>query len=354
MDKFKVSIIVPVFNCEQYISNCLESIVSQTHRNIEIILVNDGSSDNSESIIKKFMEKDKRIVYFYQENSGPSAARNTGITNSNGKYLVFVDSDDTIDNSYVESLLKAIVATRSDIVCCGYKDISEYGIVNYTDFKVEKGDSLSAYIKMASHGTGGVLWSKIYKKDIIETNNLRMNKKLFMSEDLIFVLQYLTYCKNFNAIPQYLYNYNRLNQKSISCNISIDYMDNYVKVWEEIITTLKPLSLKDFNLEKLITKKVQEFVLNIVESQSKNLHTIGINTSVNNINKVLSKRFIQRYVKEFNSNNLINKPYVFFLKNKLIKLSIVYGVILTFLKSLRRKWKIKRLGAYEKKVINSY
>ena len=84
-----VSVIVPVYNCEEYLADCLESILNQTYTNIEIVIVNDGSTDYSEKIVNKYQEKDNRVVYYYQENSGPSEARNNGISNSTGEYLSF-------------------------------------------------------------------------------------------------------------------------------------------------------------------------------------------------------------------------------------------------------------------------
>ncbi|MEH7464169.1 glycosyltransferase family 2 protein, partial [Bacillus thuringiensis] len=126
----KVSIIVPVYNCEEYLSNCIESILNQTYKNIEIVIVNDGSIDQSEKIINKYKVKEERIMYYYQDNCGPSEARNKGIINSTGEYVTFIDADDTVDKYYVELLLNKMINSNSDLVCCGYKDISEYGVLN--------------------------------------------------------------------------------------------------------------------------------------------------------------------------------------------------------------------------------
>ena len=123
-----------------------------------------------------------------------------------------------------------MINSGSDLVCCGYQDISEHGILDHTDFDFEDSVSLYSFIDMVCKGTGGVLWSKIYKKDIIVKNDLKMDKNLFMSEDLVFVLQYVSYCRSFAAIKEYLYNYNRLNQGSISSNVSIGYLKNFITV----------------------------------------------------------------------------------------------------------------------------
>lgn len=111
-----VSIVIPVFNAQDYIASCLKSVIKQSYRSIEIIVVNDGSTDKSESIISNFASIDDRINYFKQTNMGVSAARNTGIAESRGKYICFVDADDSINSFYIESLLNMAITTGADIV----------------------------------------------------------------------------------------------------------------------------------------------------------------------------------------------------------------------------------------------
>lgn len=120
-----VSVIVPVYNTERYLSLCLTSIVNQTYRNLEILLINDGSTDGSEAVCRQFMAKDPRIQLFCQENQGQSAARNLGLDHMTGKYLMFVDSDDYIDPAMVELLLNCILTHEADIAVCDYVKIGE-------------------------------------------------------------------------------------------------------------------------------------------------------------------------------------------------------------------------------------
>ncbi|HGH7173398.1 TPA: glycosyltransferase family 2 protein [Bacillus wiedmannii] len=338
----KVSIIVPVYNCEKYISKCLESIINQTYKNIEIVIINDGSTDKSEKIINTYRKKDNRIICLFQDNSGPSEARNKGILNSTGKYLIFIDSDDTVDKCYVEFLLNQMIFSNSDLVCCGYKDISKYGVLNCTDFDFENSVSVHSFIEMTCKGTGGVLWGKIYKKEIIAKNDLKMDKDIFMCEDLVFVLQYTSQCKSFSAIKDYLYNYNRLNQNSISSNISIHYMQNYITVCERIDEVFHSVSLAGDKRKEIITKRVQDVVINLVEQQSIQIRGIGIKNATANIMGILSLRYIEKYVNSFSASNLFYKPYIFFLKKKLIRTSIIYGVYLNVLKSLKRRINTER------------
>ena len=115
-----ISIIVPVYNVESYLKRCIESILNQTFRDFELILVNDGSTDNSEIICKEYALKDERIKYFYQRNKGVSEARNKGIDNSSGEYIQFIDSDDYVDENFLEIVVNRFKRDNSDIVFIGF------------------------------------------------------------------------------------------------------------------------------------------------------------------------------------------------------------------------------------------
>ena len=116
----KISIIIPVYNAEQYLEDCLLSISQQTFGDFEILAVNDGSTDRSLEILKKYQEKEPRLKVFSQENKGVSAARNLGVEYAKGEYIIFLDSDDYIENNMIESLLKVAIENQSDIVLCGF------------------------------------------------------------------------------------------------------------------------------------------------------------------------------------------------------------------------------------------
>ena len=118
-----VSIVVPIYNAENYLTKCIYSIIKQTYKNIEIILVNDGSTDNSLKICETFALNDKRIIIISQKNMGVSTARNIGINVAKGEYISFVDSDDTIEDNYIQELVDNSNSGKVDVVICGYNDI---------------------------------------------------------------------------------------------------------------------------------------------------------------------------------------------------------------------------------------
>lgn len=340
----KVSIIIPVYNCEKYISKCLESVLNQTYSNIEVVIINDGSTDNTEKIINNYKENDNRIMYYYQDNSGPSEARNKGIFKSTSEYLVFIDSDDTVDQKYVELLLNEMISSKSDLVCCGYKEISEYGIVDCTDFNIEDSMSLQSVTDMVCEGTGGVLWSKIFKKEIILKHNLTMDKKIFMCEDLVFVLQYVSQCKSFSAINNHLYYYNRLNQSSISSNISIDYVQNFILVWNNIENIVISINKDRQKTNELIRKRIQELLITLIEQQSTVITRLGMKDASYRVEEILEIPYIKAYKGNFSTNNYLYKPYIFFMKIRFVKMSIIYAAYLSKFRRFKKILKILKKG----------
>ena len=194
----KVSIIIPVYNAEKYIEKCLNSVVSQTYNNLEIIIVNDGSKDNSKTICNQFQRLDKRIaVIDNKENHGVGFSRNCGLRAAGGDYIIFVDSDDIIDNNYVEELLKSVVIDKFDLAICRLADVyinDEEEIIKKNYRKIPEnltGDFLLDYHKLKPETVylcGPVV--KIYKKDIIDRQQIFFPEDLSWGEDQAFNQKY--------------------------------------------------------------------------------------------------------------------------------------------------------------------
>lgn len=195
-----VSIIVPVYNSQKTIKKCLESILNQTYKNIEVILVNDGGSDDSEKIILSY--NDERIVYINNEHGGVSRARNTGIVRAKGKYIQFVDSDDHIEPIMVEKMLATSLKYDADIVVCNYTHPS---IKNYLGNKIvdlTNYDELLGYYQTTFAGV--VPWNKLYKRDVIKT---LYDEEVGFCEDDLFGLANMFNAKRLVGIDDVLYHY---------------------------------------------------------------------------------------------------------------------------------------------------
>lgn len=198
----KVSIIVPVYNTAKYLSMCIESLINQTLKDIEIILINDGSTDESESIIKKY--KDKRIKYIFKKNEGIGKTRNLGIEKTNGEYLAFIDSDDYIEPNFCEVMYNKAIKDECDIVICDYyKDINErLEEVKFASFKDTNLKENPEIINLINLGP----CNKIYKKELFKDKNNRFIENL-KYEDAPFVCRLLLSAKKIGKIDECLAHY---------------------------------------------------------------------------------------------------------------------------------------------------
>lgn len=198
-----VSIIVPIYNAQKYLDECIESIVNQTYKNIEIILVNDGSTDNSIEICKEYSIKDSRIIVIDKINTGVSDSRNIGIKRSSGEYICFVDSDDFLDSKFVEVMVNAISQDYIDMAYCNYmyyysgKFIQKKPRLTSKTYDIEELKSRIIDDGTMSGILFGSVWCGIYKKEIIEKYNIKFYEHIKHNEDGVFNIEY---CLNANKI----------------------------------------------------------------------------------------------------------------------------------------------------------
>lgn len=217
MEASKISIIVPVYNAEEHLNCCIDSILNQTYKNFQLILINDGSSDSSGEICNKYSEKDNRVLVIHKDNSGVSSTRNIGIDNAKGKYLMFCDSDDWIEEDLLESLYREIEINKSDIIYSGsYRDIYYKGIKiqNKTNavsenIKVDlmNFDKYLEYMIETIPGPFLSPWAKLYRLDIVKENKLYFDEKMICFEDFDFNLRYLRKCRSLYFSKNIKYHY---------------------------------------------------------------------------------------------------------------------------------------------------
>lgn len=218
MSVIEVSIIIPCYNAEKTIYRTLNSLLSQTFRNFEVIIINDGSKDNSEKKIAEYIKKytSMKIRYFYQENRGVSVARNEGLKKANGKYITFLDADDLYHPRFLEILHKLLIEKKADIVCCQYKKISSeknfiVDVKNIENKKLlPKEEILRKYIHKRKTRFSFVC--AIYKRSIIEKENLCFPINIRFGEDSEFICKYLTHCDKGIFLNECLYGYLNNNQ----------------------------------------------------------------------------------------------------------------------------------------------
>lgn len=222
-----VSIIVPVYNADQYLDECLESIIRQTYQNLEIILVDDFSVDHSKEIIRKYLNIDRRIILLeHEKNEGVAKSRNDGLFFAHGAYIGFVDADDKISNDFVKELVAGI--GNCDICICGYTKFNTKRIEKFLLCQ----DQIDCYEKvmfhvLCSNYVGGYMCNKLFRKELI--CELNLNNDLSIGEDMLFVVQYLERCKSIAYVKKALYQY-RVNPLSAMHNSSVTRELNWKKI----------------------------------------------------------------------------------------------------------------------------
>lgn len=290
-----VSVIVPVYNSEKYISKCIESIINQTYQNIEIILINDGSKDNSQKIINEYKQRfPDKINAIEQKNKGVATTRNESIKIANGDYIMFVDNDDFLDNNYIETFVNEIQKSDCDAVFGGYRRPNENGKI--IKEMCLKNQEWSKFMIMAP-------WAKIFKKSYLIDNNIQF-LNVNLGEDIYFSLKVILLSKKIKIIPYIGYNW-FFNTSSISNTVqkNITQLQVY-DLLNSCYDMIKEQNLLENNYE-IIETHFTRYIIWLLSFSTKRLSYRQIEEEYNKIFKWLEERF-PNYKK--NKNISFSKP----------------------------------------------
>lgn len=225
----RLSVIVPVYNVEIYLWDCLNSIRNQTYKNFEVLLVDDGSTDGSSAICDKFVEIDDRFKVFHIKNSGLSAARNYALTRVTGEWICFVDSDDRCEENHFKTLIDSAIHFNSDFVMAGYKSLNKEGLTDLINYKfqarvVTPSESIKILFSVPpwnrSSVSGGYVWSKLFSRKILE--NIKFDGSPNVTEDEIFTAFSLFNAQRPIVVNESHYEY-RQRRSSLSNNSFFNY-----------------------------------------------------------------------------------------------------------------------------------
>lgn len=323
-----ISIIVPVYNVEKYLRKCIDSIINQTYKNLEIILVDDGSPDNCGTICDEYAQKDNRIKVIHKENGGVSSARNEGLRSATGKWISFIDADDWIEEIFCEILLNKAVKNRCDVALCGYSRV--------TDNRIEKinangkdafFNSKEYLIKSLNPQTGfGFCHMKLIKKEIL--NNISFNENIVVGEDALFCIMFSINIKKSIFVEKALYNY-RVNRESVVRKYDVDYVTKYKKSMELMHNYI----MQEYSENKEIEQNLYNYI-------AYHILLIAVNYCFNPSNQQKTKSIRKLYDIEifknaikysnYNMMSITRKITLFFLKNKCV---LLVGVISWFRQS---------------------
>ena len=236
---WKISIIVPVYNVEKYLSCCIKSIVSQTYADFELILVDDGSTDNSGKMCDEWSKKDNRIIVIHKENGGVASARNTGLDIAKGKYITFVDSDDWIEQHFLEDAIKECKKYKLDIFLSGYTR-NNLNNIQKNIHTFDASLSENEYIELLCCSYISSVWGNLIRKTFI--GYLRFDDMCF-GEDLTFMFDILKKSPKLYAVPKAYYNY-RNTENSLTKTTSFNKLNDIVKTYKYLLDFSKELNLK--------------------------------------------------------------------------------------------------------------
>ncbi len=234
-----VSVIIPIYNASKYLGNTIECILNQTYKNLEIILINDGSTDDSLSICNDYCQKDNRIIVIDKVNSGQADSRNAGIEECKGKYIYFADSDDDISPELIETAVVGMKKDNSDLFIFNYyktyidngkrRDIEERAFLEGEYIFSDEKDRLKFYTNnYLNYGCGFEVWNRLYKSEIIKDNNVRF--PVFtpvIGEDMCFNLFYMMHIDKVRVTNERLYHYLIRNDSSMGADRSIVRISHY-------------------------------------------------------------------------------------------------------------------------------
>lgn len=239
-----ISVIVPVYNAEKFIKRCIDSILCQTYKDFELILINDGSKDNSYGILQDYEKTDVRIKLYNQDNQGVSSARNKGLEIAKGDYVLFIDSDDWIESNMFEILINNIKKSNSEISCCQYdKNISD----EISEFEIWSRDAiLSSFIEHKK--INGSLVNKLIKREVI--SDIKFDITVHYGEDALFLWKILLNVNSLCITNKVLYHVVLHNDSASGGGSYKPIRKDCIKVWQIIVQDTEQISLLLNNLAK--------------------------------------------------------------------------------------------------------
>ena len=237
----EISIIVPVYNADRYLKNCISSILNQSFYNFELILINDGSKDCSGEICDNYASKDKRVKVIHKNNEGVSIARNIGIDMSKGKYIMFCDSDDVIEKDWCRSLYNLYTNNHNSVAVCGFNIINYRNNKSENIFKIFNKDKKINYLKVKDFyelydkNLLNYPWNKIYDAKIIKENKIKFEENITLGEDLLFNLKYFEFVKgDIVVLNECKYNYILRDNESLDNKYYKDLFGIYTMLYKSI------------------------------------------------------------------------------------------------------------------------
>ena len=314
-----ISVIVPVYKVENVLNYCIDSILNQTYKNFELILVDDGSPDNSGKICDEYAKKDSRITVIHKENGGVSSARNCGIDAAKGKYICFVDSDDYPCKNYLLDMVNMCKKfDECDLLLGGFNVVSDYKSniekkVLFTEDHNYSCVSRLDFVRMYEKWVIQMPWNKLYKLKIIQTSKIRFDENFSLGEDVLFNIDYLTNSNgNIAILNKPIYNYTRTRIESLDNKYYPDLKSIYDSIYKRIFEFCDEFNLSNTDIQHMYASYFYS-IENVLKNTFSEKNKAAKKDKIRYNNSIMkSKEFVQSL------NNLdcyINPAYKFAYKS---------------------------------------
>lgn len=269
----RFSVIIPVYQAEKTIARCLDSLMSEQFQDYELLVINDGSTDKSAEICRKYAQDNAIIRYYEKENGGVSSARNYGLDRAQGEYVLFVDSDDYVADNYFTSINHALSDHSAELLLFGFYNTQTNNIAhNYDDFSEVESSRIAERIAGLMVGNRfNSLWLKCFKNDIIQKNQIRFDETVAIAEDFLFIFSYVLHISSVKAIPLSLYYVDESNVLSLSRNIREDLDQQLLHICLSAYDMLEATDVSS-QIRTQYSKALAWMFYRSVYSSSKELH----------------------------------------------------------------------------------
>jgi glycosyltransferase involved in cell wall biosynthesis len=338
-----ISVIVPIYNAEKFLHKSIESVINQSYESIELILINDGSTDSSEMICHKYALADNRIKVISQKNSGPAAARNTGIHYATGDFVFFLDADDFIEKNALEILVAKYNQYRPELVMANFSKLENNGkiIKQSVSFRpddepfahqikeLSKIDTVAYvrhFLKHPSNHLISYCWGRLYKLSIIKNNGIFSNEDMRLFEDFVFNLDYLKYANEIAFVNESLYTYT-MHNNYISASMAIINADSLLhdmNVFKAKASEFLQRAMNTLDIKKEIGHALIHYVIIFLIRSCRQITRYNRKMIYNEIDKIVNAPILRENLKYYSPSKGNSRILPLLMKLKLVGLIIFY------------------------------
>lgn len=339
--KQKISVIVPVYNVEKYLSRCIDSLIRQSYSNIEILLVDDGSKDESLSICKEYEAKDSRIHVFHKENEGLGLTRNYGVEQATGEYITFVDSDDYLTLDAIDSMVKKAVETDADVVIASHYYKNKKQEIELSE-RLYCGTEIKEILMVHMMGNNGnqldalsyTAWGKLYKKEIFTKNRLLFpSERKLIWEDLAFSVEAYPLCEKVYILHKPVYYY-CFNEGSLTHTYNPNKINLVMILYRYMKKRIQELNLSADAKFRLDTNFIGH-IRTCIKLEVFYVKQNGFEKTIQNIRKICSRKDIQTLIKSYPKTSFNRMQFVYDIAMERMWIYVIY--FLTWLQNKKKR-----------------